>query len=256
MRYDVLGTLRVVDGPTQSFISARKVETVLAVLLIRADHVVTMDQLMAEIWSERPPARAAAGLHVYISQLRKFLHGPDRDVHRVVTHSPGYLLRLGGDQLDCDIFLDLVSQGRSCVREGRPEDACDRFEQALGLWRGPVLGDLRSGPIINGFVTWLAEARIECLETLIDLRLDQGEHRELVGRLYALTAENPLHEAFYRQLMLALYRSNRQADALGVYRMARATLNDELGVEPCRDLRELQRAILFGDQQLDLAARR
>src|SRR6185503_18952705 len=123
-----------------------------------------------------------------------------------------------------------------------------------GLWRGPALGDLRAGPIVEGFVTWLAEARLECLEMLADSHLELGRHRELVGRLYSLTAEHPLREAFYRQLMLALYRSERQADALKVYQMARKTLNEELGLEPCRSVQDLQRAILTADDQLDLYA--
>jgi DNA-binding SARP family transcriptional activator len=118
-----------------------------------------------------------------------------------------------------------------------------------------VLGDLRNGPIVDGFVTWMMESRMECLEMLADAHLRVGRHRELVGRLYSLTAENPLREAFYRQLMLALYRSERQADALKVYQSARATLNDELGLEPCKALRDLHQAILAEDyDQLDLRA--
>lgn len=249
MRYEILGPLRVVDGDTSSSISARKIEIALAVLLIRADQVVTHDQLMTEIWGDRPPRRATAGLHVYISQLRKFLYRPGRLENPVVTRQSGYLLRTGSDELDVRIFLDLVKQGRANVREERYEEAVHRFESALALWRGPVLGDLRDGPVVSGYTTWLAEARLECLEMLADVCLRLGRHRELVGRLYSLTAENPLCETFYRQLMVALYRSERQADALIVYQSARRTLQDELGLEPGRALREVQQAILSADNR-------
>ncbi|WUI00886.1 AfsR/SARP family transcriptional regulator [Spirillospora sp. NBC_00431] len=261
MRYEVLGPLRVNDGGEFSFISARKIETVLAVLLIRADQVVAPEELMAEIWADRPPRRATAGLHVYISQLRKFLQRPDQDGNRIVTRPAGYLLNKGGDDIDFHDLLRLADQGRAALRDGRREDAAALLEEALGLWHGPVLGDLRGGsgdvrcgPIVEGFTAWMAELRLECLELLADTQLELGRHRELVGRLYSLTAENPLRESFYRQLMLALYRSERQADALKVYHSARDTLRDELGLEPCRALRELQQAILLDDRELDLLA--
>lgn len=254
MRYETLGPLRVIDGDRPSFISARKIETVLAVLLIRSDRVVSFDQLMDEIWGDHPPRRASAALHVYISQLRKFLHRPEQSANPIVTLAPGYLLRKGSDEIDFHVFTQLTDQGRAHIKEGRHEEAAACFDRALGLWHGPALDNLRSGPIIDSFVTWLAESRLECLEMLADTRLQLGRHRELVGRLYSLIAEYPFREAFYRQLMLALYRSERQADALRVYQLARATLHNELGLEPCRALRNLQQAILAADAQLDLCA--
>ncbi|HEX6526871.1 MAG TPA: AfsR/SARP family transcriptional regulator [Streptosporangiaceae bacterium] len=228
--------------------SARKIEIVLAVLLIRSDHVVAPDQLMTEIWGDNPPRRAAAGIHVYISQLRKFLHRHDRPENPVVTQPPGYLLRTGSDEVDFHLFLGMMNQGRAFVRAGDYEAAAFLIESALEMWHGPVLDGLYSGPIIEGFVTSLNEARLECLEMLADAHLELGRHRELVGRLYPVIAENPLREVFYRQLMLALYRSDFQADALKVYQMARKTLHDELGLEPCRALRDLQQTILTSDR--------
>ncbi|MFI9051378.1 BTAD domain-containing putative transcriptional regulator [Streptomyces sp. NPDC053427] len=251
MRYEILGPLRVVDGDDHSFISAQKVETLFAVLLIRAEQVVTPDQLMTELWGDQLPKRATAGLHVYISQLRKFLHRPHRQDNPVVTQQTGYMLRMGSDQLDLPLFLDLVAQGRTLAKERCFEEASDRFERALGLWHGPLPGTLGNGPITGGFSTWLTESRMECQEMLTDARLHLGRHRELIGRLYSLSAENPLRETLYRQLMLALYRSERKADALRVYQNARRTLNDELGLEPCRALRDLQQAILADDQRLN-----
>jgi DNA-binding SARP family transcriptional activator len=255
VRYEILGPIRIADGDRFSFIGARKVEILLAVLLARADQVVTTDQLIGEIWGEEIPRRAIAVIHVYISQIRKFLSSARRSESPIVTRPPGYLLRLEADELDCRSFQQLVNQGRNHTREQRPELAAKRFESALALWRGPVFGDLSDGPILGSFATWLTEARLECIEMLIDTQLTLGRHRELIGRLYSLTTEHPLREVFYRQLMLALYRSERQADALSVYQSARRTLNDELGIEPCRPLRDLQRAILMADDQLDLAPR-
>ncbi|HET8659298.1 MAG TPA: AfsR/SARP family transcriptional regulator [Micromonosporaceae bacterium] len=254
MRYEILGKIRVVDGATVSTVSARKIEILLAVLLIRSGQVVGTTQLMTEIWGEHPPRRATAGLHVYVSQLRKFLSRPGSAGSPIVTTPPGYLLQLGSDELDVQVFQHLVDQGRSEQRAGCIEEACASFGAALNLWRGPALGDLRDGPLVNGFAGWAEQARLECTEKLVDGGLMLGRHRELASYLYTLTIEYPLREVFYQQLMLALYRSGCLADALKVYQSARAVLMDELGLEPCRSLRDLQRAILLGDPALELAA--
>ncbi|MFI5916053.1 BTAD domain-containing putative transcriptional regulator [Dactylosporangium sp. NPDC051541] len=250
MRYEILGPVRVVDKGTVSSISARKIETLLVALLIRSDQVVTADRLIAEIWGERPPRRATAGLHVYISDLRKFLRRPESPASPIVTRPPGYLLHLGADELDAHAFVRLMYDGRAHARDLRHEEAADCFQRALSLWRGSVVGDLTGGPIVDAFLAWLAEARLECTELLLEAQLQLGRHRELVAQLFSLAAEHPLRETFYRQLMLALYRSDRKADALKVYQSARRTLELELGLEPCRALQDLQRAILVADDVL------
>lgn len=254
MRYEILGPIRVTSASGSWSLGARKVEIVLAALLIRADRVVAANELMTELWGEQLPRRAAAGVHVYISDLRKFLGGPAKPDCPVITRAPGYLLAMGSDELDCHLFLRLVNKGRGYARELRDSEASACFEEGLALWRGPVISDLGHGPIISGFMTWLAEERLECMEMLMDSKLRLGCHRELVGQLYSLVAECPLHEAFYRQLMLALYRSDRQADALAVYRSARRVLRDELGLEPCHALQHVQRAILGGHELLGAGA--
>jgi DNA-binding SARP family transcriptional activator len=233
-----------------SIISARKIEILLAALVIRADHLVAADQLITEIWGDRPPRRAVAGLHVYISELRKFLVRVDRTSDRIVTRPPGYMLNIGADKVDVQIFLELVATGRTHARANRHEEAADCFDRALRLWRGPVLGDLPPGPMVEAFVNWINESRMECTELLIESELRLERHRELVGRLYSLTVEYPLRESFYRQLMLALNRSERKADALKVYQQAHRVLDEELGLEPCRALKDIQRAILTGDDRL------
>jgi DNA-binding SARP family transcriptional activator len=250
VRYEILGPLRIVERGEVSIISARKIEILLAALVIRADHLIAADQLINEIWGDRPPRRAVAGLHVYISELRKFLVRVDRTGDRIVTRPPGYMLNIGADEVDIQIFLDLVAAGRTHARDDRHEEAADCFGRALRLWRGPVLGDLPPGPMVEAFVNWISEARMECTELLIDSELQLGRHRELVGRIFSLTAEYPLRESFYRQLMLALYRSERKADALKVYQSAHRILDAELGLEPCRALQDIQRAILTGDDPL------
>ncbi|MGH3164914.1 MAG: AfsR/SARP family transcriptional regulator [Trebonia sp.] len=251
MKYEILGPLRVSDEERTASVGAPKVETLLALLLSRPNQIVAIKLLIDEIWGEDIPRRATAGIHVYISQARRFLNGFGGQDEPIVTNSPGYILRPGSAEIDYQSFERLATRGRDCVRKQRHAEAIIYLENALALWRGPVLGELSCGPILSGFTTWLTELRMECIETLVDSYLLLGRHRELIGRLYSLIAEYPLREVFYRQLMIALYRSDRQADALNVYQGARQILHDELGLEPCRKLQEIQRAILSTDRRLN-----
>jgi SARP family transcriptional regulator, regulator of embCAB operon len=252
VRYEILGSLKVTNRDESVSISARKMQVVLATLLIRADQVVSTEQLTAEIWGEDRPLRATAALYVYVSQLRKLLSTPGRRESPIVTQAPGYVLRTEPGELDLHMFRRLAGDGRAMMRAGRSEEARAALEQALALWRGPALRELRNGPIINGFVIWLDEMRLECTELLVEANLRLGRHRELVSFLHQLIREHPLHEMFYRQLMLALCRCERRADALSVYRSARETLSTELGLEPGSGLRRLQQAILSAHDDLDL----
>ncbi|MFF2660048.1 BTAD domain-containing putative transcriptional regulator [Kitasatospora sp. NPDC058032] len=247
MRYEILGPLRVVDGDHVLAIGAPKRELVLGLLLVRSNQVVPADDLITEVWGDDPPRRARAALHVSISHLRKFLARPDRAGNPIVTQAGGYLLDLSRDELDAHEFVRLAELGRNHIKQRRFEEAAALMESALGLWRGPTRGDLPSGSAISRYVTWLMELRLGCSEMLADAQLELGFHRELVPSLYSLTAEHPLREVFYRQLMLALYRSDRKADALMVYQTARRTLNAELGLEPCRSVQDLQQTILMAD---------
>lgn len=251
MRYEILGPFRAVDADDHFQLSAKKAQIVLAALLIRADQVVTADQLVTELWHARPPARASAGVHVYISQMRKFIRRPPSSGSTIITCAPGYMLCPNEDEIDFTLFQDLMRRGRRHLTEGNPERAADILEQALNLWRGPALGGLRGGQMLDAFVELLEECRLECLEMLAESHLMLRRHRETVSTLSSLVKEYPLREAFYKLLMLALYRSNRQGDALRVYQSARSVLNDELGVGPCRELRDLHAAILHEDESLD-----
>ncbi|AZK92697.1 activator protein [Streptomyces sp. SID5473] len=249
MKFEMLGNLRMRDGERYLEPRARKVGILLAALLLRANQVVSIDRLVLEIWGERPPRRATAALHVYVSQLRKLIPPDGTSGHPIVTRSPGYLIRVNPGELDVDVFRELLDRGRRLMRTGDYHGAIAAFEQAQAFPRGDEPARLGDGPIVSGFATWLAEARLEMLETTTECRLMLDHHHELVPGLHALLREYPLHEAFYRQLMLALYRCDRRADALQTYRKARTLLQNEIGLEPCASLRELHHAILHDDAE-------
>ncbi|MCX4638579.1 AfsR/SARP family transcriptional regulator [Streptomyces platensis] len=255
MRYELLGSLRVVRSGGCHTLSARKKEALLAALLIRSGQVLSVDQLVDELWVDNPPCRATAALHVYISQLRNFLgrRGPRNSP--IVTRSPGYLLDLGSDELDFHVFQRLFREGRDFVRGQEHAEAVARFEAALAQWRGPALSGVGEGRIVSGFVTWLEELRLECIEMMVASSLALGRDHELIGFLHSLVSEHPLHEPFYEGLMTALHRTGRRADALRIYQRAREELRRDLGLEPCRRLRELHQAILSDDDGLVLAGR-
>jgi DNA-binding SARP family transcriptional activator len=254
VRYEILGPLRVVDEEGGTFVRARKTEVLLTTLLVRADQIVPADALITEIWGGNVPRRATDALYVHVSQLRKLLRRSRRPGGPIVTQPPGYLLSLDRDEFDLHIFLEKLDRGRVHARNRCHQPASRCFESALAMWRGPGPGAVCNGPILDGFMTWLAETRLECIEMFLDSQLNLGRHLEMISRLYALTAEYPLREAFYRQLMMALYQSDRQADALNVYQTARNTLNGQLGLEPCRALQDLQRYILRPENHVGVSA--
>ncbi|MFD5453134.1 AfsR/SARP family transcriptional regulator [Streptomyces sp. NPDC003470] len=244
MRYEILGTLRIVDEGRVVTIGARKVETLLTALLASFNETVPSGRLISELWGNKAPRRASAALHVYISQLRKTLKKSRPDSNPIVTTPQGYMLSLAGDEFDAREFQQLVELGRRRAREGWHTEAVDVLNRALALWRGPALLDLCDGPIIYGYAARLNEVRLECIELLVESSIELERHREVIGRLYSLVADYPLREALYRYLMIALYRSDRRAEALAVYQKARDTLRSELGLEPCQSLRDVHQAVL------------
>lgn len=253
MQYMILGPLTILDGDQRRVPSAAKVRAMLAMLLVRSNEVVSTTQIIDELWGENAPRRVAAAVHVYVSQLRKILRSCRDPDGGLLTRAPGYTLQIPEESLDLKRFERLTEQGRRLSAQGCYEAASDVFQQALGLWRGVPLSDVPMGPILSTAVIYLEETRLAAIEQHIECDLALGKHLELVGKLLALTAEHPLREGFYRQLMLALYRSERQAEALKVYLSARNRLQEELGLEPCRALRQLQQAILTADGSLELA---
>jgi class 3 adenylate cyclase/tetratricopeptide (TPR) repeat protein len=235
MDFRILGPLEVLDDGRTLDLGGAKQRAALAVLALHANRVVTHERLIEALWDEEPPETARKALQVYVSQLRKVL-GRDR----LETKPRGYLLRLGPEELDLSRF-ELLRDG------GKPE-------QALEQWRGDPLADFADRRFAEPEIARLEELRLSCLEQRIERDLAAGRHGELVGELDGLARAYPLREHLRAQLMLALYRSGGQAEALEVYQSARVALVDGLGIEPGTELRELHQQVLMQDQALDLPA--
>ena len=243
LEFRILGPLEVLaDGEPVAL--RKKQRALLTLLLLRVGEVVSTDELIEELWAGRPPATARDALQNYVSQLRKAL-GPDV----LLTRDSGYLLEAMPEQVDLARFERLVAEAR------REEDAparADLLREALSLWRGTPLSDLAYESFIAVETARLEELRAAARADLKDAELELGRHAELVPELEATIAERPFDERPRGQLMLALYRAGRQANALETYHQARRTLDEELGLEPSVPLRELEQAILKQDASLDL----
>ncbi|MEV5205172.1 BTAD domain-containing putative transcriptional regulator [Streptomyces sp. NPDC053720] len=255
MRFRILGPLEVrAPRGTAGDLTPRaaKIRVVLATLLVRANEIVSVDSLIDELWGENPPRTATTTLQVYVSQLRKLLHEADAEFGRdaLVTRPPGYELRIDPAQLDLTVFEELHGRSRELMEQQNHRTASDLQRQALGLWRGPLLSDTPHGPLLDATAVRLAEVRTAALEQCIRAELHLGRHRELIGELQSVVAELPLREEFHAHLMVALYRSGRQADALQVFGRLRRGLVDELAIEPGRSLQALHQRILVGDPAL------
>jgi predicted ATPase/DNA-binding SARP family transcriptional activator len=247
MEFKVLGPLEVRRGEIAVPLPRGKPRAVLAMLLLHANEAVGAERLAVGLWGEDAPAGAARTVQVYVSRLRRALD----DEELLVTTPAGYVLRVRPGELDAERFERLVGEGREALAAGRPEEAGAVLRDALGLWRGPALGELAFEPFAQAHAARLEEQRLAALEAQIESDLAAGRHAELIGDLQRLVGEHPLRERLHGQLMLALYRSGRQADALEAYRRAREVLVGELGIEPGPDLRALERAMLAQAPELD-----
>ncbi|HEY5986246.1 MAG TPA: AfsR/SARP family transcriptional regulator, partial [Streptosporangiaceae bacterium] len=249
MRFRVLGPLEVWACGGWAGVPAAKQRALLAALLLRDNQVVAAGWLVEQLWGGRPPAGAANQLQVYVSRLRRRLGDPGGRV--LVTRAPGYRLEVGAGELDVLCFEELVAGGRRAAREGALDKAAGLFAESLGLWRGPALADVPAGGLLAGEAARLEERRLGTLEDRIEVELGLGRHRELVGELQQLVAEQPLRERLWGQLLVALYRSGRQAEALAAYQRLRRKLVEELGIAPSPPLQRLQRQILKADPELE-----
>ena len=249
MEFRILGPLEVWDAGREVSLGGPKPRALLAGLLLHPNEVVPADRLIDELWGEDFPEDAAAALRVNVSRLRKALA---QDV--LTTRSPGYVIRVEPDELDLHRFERLVDEGRDLLARGLAADASQRLRDALSLWRGQPLADFAYESFAQAAIARLEEIRLSAVELRIDADLLLGRHDELVGELEALIADHPLRERLRACLMTALYRSGRQAEALGAYQNARRALVDELGIEPSPALQELERAILRQDRSLDVNA--
>jgi WD40 repeat protein/DNA-binding SARP family transcriptional activator len=253
LEFHVLGPLAVrVDGALVS-VGGPKQRAVLALLLLSANRVVSRERLIDELFAEQSVNSADHALRNHVSRLRKVLSPTAADEPRLVARAPGYLLRVDSGELDLERFEQLVAEGHEALAIGDSAGAAEALRSAERLWEGRPLADLEFEQFARVEVERLEELRLAAVEERIDAELVLGRQLALVSELETLTAEHPYRERFRAQLMLALYRSGRQAEGLDVYRQTRALLTDELGLEPGTELQELQRAILVQDPSLTLS---
>ena len=251
IEFRVMGPLEVVDEGRPVAIGSPKQRALLAVLLLHRGEAVPSDRLIDDLWGEHPPASAIKIVQGYVSNLRKVLGD-----EIVLTRGRGYVLQAKPGQTDVDRFEALVSEGRRALEDGDAGGAVARLGKALTLWRGPPLADFAYQTFAQPEIARLDESRLTVLEDRIDAELALGEHAQVVGELEALVREHPLRERLIGQLMLALYRAGRQADALETYRSARRRLVDDLGLDPGPELQNLEQAILAQDAALGAPRRR
>jgi DNA-binding SARP family transcriptional activator len=250
MDFRLLGPLEAIDDAVPVRLAGGKQNALLALLLLHADRVVPMDRLIDDLWGEHVPESAQKMVQIFVSQLRKQL--PDGLLR---TRAPGYQVALAGHTLDLHEFEQLSTRGRDALRHGQVEEAAARLMEALALWRGPALAEFQE-PFARVEGARLAEQQLACLEDRIEADLALDRHHELVAELEALVRRHPLRERLRGQLMLALYRAGRHAEALDSYQSFRRLLADELGIDPPTGLKELERRILQQDPALATATRR
>jgi DNA-binding SARP family transcriptional activator/tetratricopeptide (TPR) repeat protein len=247
LEFRVLGPIEAWRDGREVELTGRKMRTMLAALLLRANRVVMIDHLVAMLWGERPPPTAVAQLHKYVSQLRARL-GPDH----IVRHGAGYQLKLGQHTLDLHVFDQGVRSARAALSAGRPAEAGQEIVAALGLWRGEPIADATEH-LVHAEATALAERRLAANLDRIEIDLVQGRHAEVIGEAQLLLTQHPLNENLRRYLILALYRSGRVGEALTAYHDTRVLLAEELGLDPGPELQALHEAVLIGDPALHQA---
>ena len=246
MEFRILGPLQVLADDRQVALGAAQQREVLAILLLHRGEVVSVDRIVDDLWGERQPDKATKTVQVYVSRLRKVLGDGV-----LVTRAGGYALELNGASVDADRFSRLADEGRKALDNGDPRGAREKLTAALALWRGPALADLAYEPFAQNEASRLEELRLVAVENRAEADLALGRHAELVPELEALVREHPTRERLLGALMLALYRSGRQVEALETYRDARRTLDEELGLEPGSRLQQLERSILTHDPTIE-----
>ena len=252
VEYRILGPLEVVDEGEPVPLGRLKERLVLAVLLLHANEFVSRERLIDELWGESPPPTARKAVNVYVSQLRKALTRNGRDP--IATADGGYRFAVEPGELDSNRMEHLLATARERTAAGELEGAGELLSEALALWRGPALAGLLLESHGRDEVAQLDELRLTALMDRIDCDLALGRHEDVLGELHLLVGEHPLREHLRAQLMVALYRADRQAEALDAYQQAREVLVEELGIEPSPALQRLQKGILAQDPALELRA--
>ncbi|MEU6057074.1 BTAD domain-containing putative transcriptional regulator [Streptomyces sp. NPDC047097] len=248
MRFNLIGTLEFItdDGRTHTP-SAPKLCQVLAVLLLRADSVVSVDLLIQELWGDSPPSSAMTTLQTYIYHSRRMFEQTgvtSADGPRLCTQMPGYRIKAAAAEIDVVEYERLVRESRALLDRGQPEAASQRLREAAAVWRGPVLAGITLGSVLLGHVAHLDELRIRAIETRIEADQQLGRTRETVPELRALVAAYPLNEWFHARLIFALGSSGRRVEALNAYDDLRRLLHKELGLEPGPELARIKQEIL------------
>jgi DNA-binding SARP family transcriptional activator len=249
--FGILGPLAVFRDGTEISVAGARQLALLAYLLLHANRVVPSERLIDELFGDEPPEGALNSVHTGISRLRRQLAGTQRQEVPILTRPPGYLLELERGQLDLHVFEDLLQAARRQLDAGDAKEASEVLRSALELWRGEPLADLTAYAFARAEAARLEDLRLAAVMERIESDLALGRHTEVVGEVERLIADHPLQERLRGQLMLALYRSGRQSEALELYQDTRRHLVTELGLEPGPSLRELERAILAHDPELD-----
>jgi DNA-binding SARP family transcriptional activator len=264
VKIGVLGPLLLSGDDVVGAPRAPKQRQVLALMLLNANSVVSLDEFIEELWEYAPPSSAVQTVQTYIMQLRKILsryrEGSSDGAARLVTRDSGYMFVTEPDELDADVFAGLTRAAQQASLEGKRAVAADLLAadllaDALALWRGPALANVRTGPVLRARVVGLAESRLAALEQRIEADLRLGRHHRLLSELSVLVERYPMHENFYAQFIVALYRSGRPAQAVAAYSRLRRVLSEELGLDPSPPMRQLHEAVLGADSLLDLPTR-
>jgi DNA-binding SARP family transcriptional activator len=254
--YNVLGPLEVLNGERVCTPTPPKVRSVLALLLLEANHDVLVDSIIQELWGDEALKSAVTTVQTYIYHLRKIFAQEELETQTrkiLISRARGYVLRVAEGQLDSEVFHSLVREGRKHIGSGRPDLGAKALREALALWRGPALADVTLGRALAAHAVHLEELRIRALELRIQADMELGLHRELVGELRFHVAINPLNEWFHRQLIWTLCHCGRRSEALHAYQHLRRTLNEELGLDPSPDLQRLHQEVLSVGHPDDMA---
>lgn len=255
MKIQILGPLTITRAGVDLTPTAPKQRQLLALLAVNANEHVGTNQILAELWESAPPASAVAAVHTYVMQLRKLLHVRE-DTDRIGTTEHGYRLHLRTGELDLQRFSDITTATQLCLADRDAGTTRRELRRALGLWRGAMLADVWTGPLLKDAVERMERLRSETVAAAIETELELGQHHDLLGELSGLVRGEPANERIARLLMLALYRSGRQADAIAVFGGLRRALARDHRTPPRRDTERLYTRILAGDPGLEMPAAR
>ena len=256
MEFLILGPLEIRDNGRTIKVDRGQPSALLGLLLLNANEPVSLDRIVDHLWPDEPPASAAKSVQAHISRLRAALGGTETAARaRIETRGSGYALALEPGEVDVERFRALVTKATEARAGGNADGSAELIREALALWRGPPLADVAKSPLVESEIASLEELRLVAQEELIEAKLALGRHADVVAELQALARRHPMRERLRAQLMLALYRSGRQAEALQTYQDVRRVLATEAGLEPGPTLRDLERAILHQDEALAPAER-